>query len=83
MLYIQSLVIPSYAKHWKKIGTELQLDDSELDNIEANYATHSEKVEKCCRAVIIQWLRVDPTATWTKLFNAIDAIITYPDPVAG
>ena len=83
MVYIQRLVIPSYAKHWKQIGTELQLDDRTLDNIEANYATHSKKVENCCREMITQWLKVDPTATWTKLLNSIDAVITYPDAVAG
>jgi len=77
------LVIPSYAKHWKQIGTELQLDRPALDNIEANYATHPNKVEQCCRKVISQWLDVNIAATWMKLFNAIDAVSTYPDAITG
>ena len=83
MLYIQRLVIPSYAKHWKKIGIELQLDDRALDNIEADYATHPRKVEQCCREMISQWLTIDTTATWTKLLSAIDTVSTYPDVIAG
>ena len=83
MVYIQRLVIPSYAKHWKQIGTELQLDDQALDNIEANYATHPKKVENCCREMITQWLSTDDTATWLKLLNAIDAVCTYPDAATG
>ena len=79
MVYIQRLVIPSYAKHWKQIGTELQLDDHSLDNIEAN----SRKVEQCCREMITQWLAVDTTATWMKLLNAIDEVSKYPDAIAG
>ena len=83
IVYIQRLIIPSYAKHWKQIGTELQLDSGALDNIEANYATHPSKVEQCCREVISRWLAIDTTATWMKLFNAIDAISTYPDAISG
>ena len=83
MVYIQRLVIPSYAKHWKQIGTELQLDDRSLDNIEVNYAPYPRKVELCCREMITQWLTVDTTATWMKLLNAIDEVSKYPDAIAG
>ena len=79
MLYIQRLVIPSYAKYWKQIGTELQLDDHSLDNIEVN----SRKVEHWCREMITQWLAVDTTATWMKLLNAIDEVSKYPDAIGG
>ena len=80
MVYIQRLVIPSYARYWKQIGTELQLNDPALDIIEANCARN---VKQCCRDMITQWLAVDTTATWTKLLNAIDAVSTYPDAVSA
>ena len=83
MLYIQRLVIPSYAKYWKQIGTELQLDDHSLDIIEVNYSPYPRKVELCCREMITQWLAVYTTATWMKLLNAIDEVSKYPDAIAG
>ena len=83
MVYIQRLVIPRYAKHWRQIGTELLLDDQALDNIEANYAPYPRKVELCCREVITKWLTVDTAATWMKLLDAIDAVSTYPDAIGG
>ena len=83
MVYIQRLVIPSYAKYWKQIGTELQLDDQSLDIIEVNCAPYPRKVELCCREMFTQWLAVDTTATWMKLLNAIDEVSKYPDAVAG
>ena len=83
MLYIQRLVIPSYAKHWKQIGTELQLDDRALSIIEANKAPYPNRVELCCREMITQWLEIDTTATWMKLLNAIDEVSKYPDAIAG
>ena len=83
MLYVQRLVIPSYSKHWKQIGIELQLQSWALDNIEVNYASYPRKIERCCMEMITHWLNVDDTATWAKLLNAIDEISTYPDAIAG
>ena len=86
MVYIQRLVIPSYAKEWKHIGTELELDYRELENIEANHATDQRRVENCCREMISQWLKKDDSATWMKLLNAIDTVTlshTESVPVAG
>ena len=56
------------------MGIELNLDSSVLEIIRENYATHHNKTEECCKAMIKKWLKIDVNATWEKLFKAIDNV---------
>lgn len=73
-VYLQRLFYKRYAKHWNEIGVELKVDISVLENLRENFALHHNKTEECCKGMIKQWLRVDASATWEKLFKAIDNI---------
>ena len=59
-----------YAGHWRKIGELLGLPCYKLDNIQGNcfYRTIP-----CCNDMLKNWLRIDATASWRKLFNAIES----------
>ena len=66
---LQNHISPNYAAHWRVIGTQLGLHKGRLDIIEHdNY----HKAERCCDAVLEEWLEVDSTATWNKLLGIIN-----------
>ena len=62
-------ITPRYATRWKVIGTLLGLPIEMLHITEANYPND---VEQCCKQMLLQWLEMNPTASWGKLFTAID-----------
>jgi len=67
---LQNQITPHYAAHWRVIGTQLGLPKGRLDIIEHdNY----HKAELCCNAVLEEWLEVDPSASWQKLFKVIES----------
>ena len=59
-----------YAADWKVIGTLLGLPSATLDVIERD---NHYKARECCNAMWIEWLQVDPTASWGKLFTVIES----------
>ena len=61
---------PQYALKWKVIGTLLGIDIEELNIIEHG---NRDKAKLCCNEMLQWWLRVDPTASWEKLFTAIES----------
>ena len=63
-------ITPQYAADWKVIGTLLGLPSGELKAIEAGYPTN---VKWCCNQMLEKWLEMDPTASWVKLFAAIES----------
>ena len=63
-------ITPRYAADWEVIGTLLGLPSGELKAIEAGWPTN---VKWCCNQMLKKWLEVDPTASWKKLFIAIDS----------
>ncbi|XP_065915925.1 protein NLRC3-like [Dysidea avara] len=63
-------ITPNYAVHWRMIGTLLGLPKGRLDIIK--YDNH-DKAEPCCDAVLEEWLEVDPSASWEKLFKVIES----------
>ena len=69
-----SHIVKQYAVYWERLGLELGLKECEIDNISANNARHPKRVEVCCAAVLQQWLKIDPSATWAKLDDAIKKI---------
>jgi len=67
---LQNYITPHYAAHWRVIGTQLGLSKGRLDIIEHdNY----HKAEPCCDVVLEEWLEVDPSASWEKLFKVIES----------
>ena len=70
---INTHVTRKYAKHWKLIGQNL--DVQHLDTIEINYHSHPNHSQECFKRMITTWLQIDPKATWEKLQNAINKAI--------
>ena len=66
-------ITPQYALKWKVIGILLGLPIEKLNKIEDDRMF---KAEPCCTAMLIQWLKDDATASWGKLFNAIQSLAT-------
>ena len=64
------------------IGTLLGLPSGELKSIEAGYPTN---VKWCCNQMLEKWLEVDPSASWKKLFEAIESPAVSSDqaPIKG
>ena len=52
------------------IGVLLGLPSEALDIIEND---NRDKAESCCNAMLKKWLQVDITASWEKLFTAIES----------
>jgi len=70
-------ITPNYVAHWRVIGTLLGLPSGRLDIIEYD---NRDKSEPCCNAVLLEWLDVDPSASWEKLFKVIESpAVLAPD----
>ena len=63
-------VTPDYAVYWKTIGILLGVPCNELKIIEHDFIN---RAVSCCNTMLQRWLETDPTATWEKLFAAIDS----------
>ena len=63
-------ITPQYALKWKVIGTLLGVASEKLDIIEHD---NRDRAEPCCNDMLKWWLRVDPTASWGKLFTVIES----------
>ena len=61
-------VTPQYAADWWNIGLALGLIDAKLRTIRID---NPHSVEGCCYEMFAEWLKVDTTASWKKLFTAI------------
>ena len=74
-------VTPQYATDWEVIGILLGLPVGELKIIEAGYPTD---LKGCCNEMWIQWLQVDSTASWRKLFAVIESpVVSCSTPDIG
>jgi len=67
---LQRHVTPQYAADWKEIGVEMGLPDAKLRAIRQD---NPHRVKDCCNEMFSEWLKVDTTATWEKLFAAIES----------
>ncbi|XP_065889069.1 protein NLRC3-like [Dysidea avara] len=67
---LQSHITPHYAAHWRVIGTQLGLPKGRLDIIEQDNVYRS---VPCCNDMWSKWLKMDPSASWKKLFKAIES----------
>ena len=67
---LQQCFTPRYAVQWRVIGTQLGLPSGTLDIIEHD---NHYKARECCNAMFKEWLHLDTTASWSKLFTAIES----------
>jgi len=63
-------ITPQYVHYWREIGILLGISNEILDEIKTHH--HSEQTT-CIEAVFEKWLEMDPSASWEKVFKAIDA----------
>ena len=70
---IHNLITPYYAASWRTIGTHLGLQKGLLDIIDYN---HPHQAEECCNAVWEQWLDMDTAATWRKVMEAVEVVVS-------
>ena len=69
--------MPEYAARWRVIGTQLGLTNRRLDIIEYD---NNNKAEHCCISMLSEWLNMDTTASWKKLFTVIESpAVSTPD----
>ncbi|MCG8622335.1 MAG: death domain-containing protein, partial [Proteobacteria bacterium] len=63
------------AKHWHNIGSLLEISETTLEQIEADYPGDC---QQCVREMIKSWLKqVDPPPSWKDLAEAIQIINPY------
>ena len=71
-------ITPQYAALWRVMGTLLSLPTEELKAIEAGYPTN---IKWCCNKMLKKWLEVDLTASWEKVFVAIESLAMLSDSI--
>ena len=67
-------IVEQQAAQWERLGLELGLKDYHIANISKDNEHNPNRSVTCCRAVLEQWLREIPSATWGKLDDAIKNI---------
>ena len=73
---LHSHITPNYAAHWREIGTLLGLPSGTLDIIKYD---NRDKARPSCDAVLEEWLQVEPSASWEKLFKVIESLAVSSD----
>ena len=63
-------VTPLYAADWYEIGILLGLPSGELKAIKAGNPTDT---KWCCNNMLEKWVDVDPSASWRKMFDALQS----------
>ena len=65
---------PQYATDWKVIGTMLDIEYYRLEMIEKDFNGNA---TYCCNEMVKEWLKIDTTASWEKLFKAIESCASH------
>jgi len=71
-------VSAKYAADWKRIGYFLEMEIGTLQAIERNFPSN---VNWCCDQMFEKWLEMDTTASWAKVFVAIDGLLIQNEPL--
>ena len=66
---IYNHVVPKYASKWRQLGTQLNIDQHLMDNIEHD---HPNDCESCCSKMFSEWLDINPPASWEDIITAVD-----------
>ena len=67
---LQNHFTPQFAVQWRVIGIQLGLPCATLDIIEHD---NRDEAIPSCNAMLNRWLQLDTTASWKKLFTAIES----------
>ena len=68
---IDNRVIEKCASKWKELGSQLNMGDHLIRNIEHDYPNDC---ERCCRIMLSKWLEETAHPTWGILKSALDKI---------
>ena len=68
---IENLVVTKWAPQWKRLGRELNVDQSVINIIQHD---HGNDCVECCSMMLQAWLEqnIHNTTTWETLIKAID-----------
>jgi len=72
-------VTPRYASYWKEIGIFLDFKPEQLEIIKMD---NPRDTKGSCNDMFIRWLQIDTSASWEKLFNALDLAVGTPSASA-
>ena len=67
---LHQYITPHYAADWREIGVLLGVHIGTLNSIEYERPTD---VEYCCNKMLTIWLDTEIAASWTAIYNVIDA----------
>ena len=68
---IDNHVVEKWATKWKKLGSQLNIGEYVIRNIEYD---HPNDCERCCRKMLSKWLDQTAHPTWGMLKTALDEI---------
>ena len=78
---LEAHIVQQQAAQWERLGIELGLKDYHIANISKDNEYNPNRSVTCCRAMLQKWLEIDPSATWSKLNDAIKKI-KLPSPAS-
>ena len=68
---IDDHVVEKFATKWKQLGSQLNVGEHLIRNIECD---HRNDCERCCRIMLSKWLDETAHPTWGTLINALDKV---------
>lgn len=73
--------LKSVARHWHKIGLQLQVSESTLKAIRI---VHWKNYDTCLGEICMEWLKKEPNPTWNKVVRALksDNLVHFTGRVA-
>ena len=66
-------MVPQWGSKWRQLGTQLNIDQHLIDNIQYN---HPDDCESCCSKMFLEWLDNNSAASWEDIIAAVDKILT-------
>ena len=73
-------VVPKYTSRWEQLGTLLGIPMGKLYAIEYENQTSA---DDCCLKMLSNWLQCDNAASWGKVQNAVDLLVSNPINQSG
>ena len=68
---IDNRVVEKYASKWKELGSQLNMGEHVIRNIDHDYPNDC---ERCCRMMLHKWLEETAHPTWETLQIALDKV---------
>ena len=70
---LQRFITSNYSRYWKGIGIAL---DISIDTLICIEKSHPVDFPSCCNDMLIHWYQFDEKASWNKIIEAIDIVVT-------